>query len=102
VKPGDVVLGDRLFATCWMIAEVQASWRTGCFACTPTATRGLQGRQRLERRQGLSDNVLVWSKPKTPGMDDTRDLRSMPQELRVRVILASDRKARFACARSRW
>jgi putative transposase len=87
VKPGDVVLGDRLFATYWMIAEVQASLADGLFRLHAHRDReGCKGASRLERRQGLSDNVLIWSKPKRPEWMTQEIYDSMPNELRVRVI----------------
>jgi hypothetical protein len=87
VKAGDVVLGDRLFASYWMIADVLARGADGLFRLHAHRDRdGCKGASRLERRQGLSDNVLIWSKPKRPEWMTQEIYDSLPEELRVRVI----------------
>ena len=87
LKPGDVLLGDRLFATYWLIAEVLTYQADGVFRLHAHRDReGRRGASRLERRQGLRDNVLVWTKPKRPEWMEQADYDAMPTELRVRVV----------------
>ncbi len=87
VNPDNVVLGDRLFATYWMIAGVRVREADGLFRLHAHRDReGSKGASRLERRQGLSDNVLVWTKPKRPEWMTQEIYDSIPNELRVRVI----------------
>ena len=87
VKSGDVTLGDRLFATFWVIADVQARGADGLFRLHAHRNReGKAGASRLERRQGVRDNVLVWTKPTRPDWMTQDVYNSIPNELRVRVI----------------
>jgi putative transposase len=87
VKAGDVLLADRLFATYWVIADVLARGADGLFRLHAHRDReGCKGASRLERRQGISDNVLIWTKPKRPDWMSEETCEAMDSELRVRVI----------------
>ena len=87
LQANDVLLGDRLFATYWLIAWTLSRGADGLFRLHAHRDReGRRGASRLERQQGLSDNVLVWTRPKRPEWMDQETYDSMPAELRVRVV----------------
>jgi len=87
VQAGDVALADRLFATFWTIADVQARGADGLFRLHAHRDRdGKKGASRLERRQGVRDNVLVWTKPARPEWMTQEVYDPIPNELTVRVI----------------
>jgi putative transposase len=86
LRAGDVLLGDRLFATYWPIAWTLSCGADGLFRLHAHRDReGRRGASRLERQQGRSDNLLVWVRPRRPEWMDQETYDSMPAELRVRV-----------------
>jgi putative transposase len=86
LRAGDVLLGDRLFATYWLIAWTLSRGADGLFRLHAHRDReGRRGAGRLEGRQGPGDNLLVWVRPQRPAWMDRETYDSMPAELRVRV-----------------
>jgi hypothetical protein len=85
---GDILLGDRLFATYWLIADVLARQADTVFRLHAHRKRdGSSLSSRLERALGQDDNLVVWRKPtKRPAWMDEATYASMPLELRVRII----------------
>jgi putative transposase len=87
LAPGEVLLGDRIFATYWILAWLLARQCDGVFRLHAHRTReGGTRASRLERRLGNSDNLLVWRKPRRPEWMDEETFAAMPAELRVRVL----------------
>jgi hypothetical protein len=87
VAAGEVLLGDRIFATYWILAWLLARGADGVFRLHAHRTReGGTRSSRLERHVGECDNLLVWRKPKRPEWMDEQTHAAMPQELRVRVV----------------
>jgi hypothetical protein len=86
LKPGDVLVGDRCYASYWLIAKAQQQGIDVIF-------RQHQCRQvdfRTGRRLGRQDHVIIWKKPKRPTWMDAATWAGLPatltlRELRVRV-----------------
>jgi hypothetical protein len=86
LRAGDVVLGDRLFATFWLIALLLQRHVDGVFRLH--AHRRRDGGTRSSRRAGVlgdQDQVLVWQRPVRPEWMDEATYAQMPEELVVRV-----------------
>lgn len=86
--PRDVLLGDRLFASYWLIAQVLAQQADAVFRLHANRKRdGNSLSSRLERSLGPRDNLVVWTRPtKRPAWMDEATYASMPPELRVRIV----------------
>jgi DDE family transposase len=86
LHPRDIVLGDRLFATYWLIAWIlkrnaDAVLRLHAHRCRDGKSRSSQ----LLRVLGDRDQVLVWRRPVRPKWMDEETYAQMPEELEVRV-----------------
>jgi len=87
LRPGDVLLGDRVFATYWLIAAVLATQADGVFRLHAHRKRdGSSHSSRLERSLGQADNLVLWRRPKRPAWMDEATYAGMPAELRVRIV----------------
>jgi putative transposase len=87
LSPGDVVLGDRIFATYWLIAGVRAGDADCVFRLHAHRRRdGSSQSSRLQRALGQGDNLVVWARPKCPAWMDEATYAAMPKELRVRIV----------------
>jgi len=87
LAPKDVLLGDRLFATYWIIAGVLDRGADGVFRLHAHRSRaGASRSSRLERRLGQRDNLVVWQRPKRPDWMDQASYDATPKELRVRIV----------------
>jgi hypothetical protein len=87
LAPRDVLLGDRIFATYWLIADVLARGADGVFRLHAHRRRdGSSRSSRLERKLGERDNLVVWKRPKRPEWMDEASYALMPEQLRVRVV----------------
>jgi hypothetical protein len=87
LAPGDVLLGDRLFATYWLIAGVLARKADAVFRLH--AHRGRDGgsrSSRLLRPLGDRDNLVAWQRPNRPEWMDEETYGQMPRQLRVRIV----------------
>lgn len=83
----DILLGDRLFATYWIIADVLGRGADCVFRLHAHRSRdGASRSSRLERRLGQRDNLVVWKRPKRPNWMDQASYDAMPKELRVRIV----------------
>lgn len=83
----DVLLGDRLFGTYWIIADVLGRDADGVFRLHAHRSRTGSGTaSRLERKLGEADNLVVWRKPKRPEWMDQASYDAVPAELRVRIV----------------
>jgi hypothetical protein len=82
LQSGDVLLGDRLYASYWLVALAHV--------------RGLDVVFRLHQRRGYDfrrgtrlgpdDHVVVWSKPKRPPWLDEKTYAALPETLTVREV----------------
>jgi hypothetical protein len=83
----DVLLGDRLFATYWILAGVRGRGADGVFRLHANRRRdGASRSSRLQRRLGERDNRVVWTRPKRPEWMGQATHDAMPRELHVRVV----------------
>jgi hypothetical protein len=91
LEAGEIVLGDRYFASFFAIAGLSQRGVDGVF-------RMHQRREfdfRRGRRLGLGDHVVVWSKPERPEWMDERTYAEMPDELEVRELRVMVRRPGF-------
>jgi hypothetical protein len=82
LEAGEVVLGDRGFASFFMIAELK---RRGVDALFRNHHRRKFDFRR-GRRLGITDHVVTWTKPARPGWMDEETYEQMPAELTVREL----------------
>ena len=79
---GEIVLGDRYFASFFMIAELMRRGVDGLF-------RMHQRRKfdfRRGRRLGVEDHVVTWTKPERPEWMDEETYAQIPDEMKVREL----------------
>jgi hypothetical protein len=87
LRPGEVLLGDRLFATYWLIAWVLARHADCVFRLHAHRGRAGDSRSsRLVQALGVQDNLVVWQRPRRPAWMDEASYAQMPQELRLRIV----------------
>jgi hypothetical protein len=82
LKGGEVLLGDRFFAS--------------YFGITSLVQRGVDGLFRMHqlrkydfrrgKRLGISDHVVCWSKPPRPSWMTAAEYDALPEELRIREL----------------
>jgi hypothetical protein len=79
---GEIVLGDRCFASFFMLAELIQQEVDGLF-------RMHQRRKfdfRRGRRLGVEDHVVTWTKPERPEWMDEETYARMPDEMTIREL----------------
>ncbi len=87
LRPGEVLLGDRLFATYWLLAWLQVGHVDAVFRLHAHRCRhGNTSSSRLEQVLGEQDNLIVWRRPRRPQWMDVATYAEMPEELRVRIL----------------
>jgi hypothetical protein len=82
LRAGEIVLGDRVFASFFGIAGLSERGIDGLF-------RMHQARRydfRRGRRIGVEDHVVIWTKPERPGWMDEATYERMPAQLEVREL----------------
>jgi hypothetical protein len=82
LQAGEIVLGDRSFASYFGIAGLSQRGVDGLF-------RMHQRRKfdfRRGRRLGIEDHVVIWTKPGRPDWMDAGTYAQMPEELTVREL----------------
>jgi hypothetical protein len=82
LRAGEIVLGDRVFASFFGIAGLTQRGVDGLF-------RMHQRRKfdfRRGRRLGVADHVVTWARPARPDWMDERTYAQIPEELRVREL----------------
>jgi hypothetical protein len=90
-QPGDLLVGDRCYATYWLIAK---ALRLGCdVVFRQHQMRGVDFRS--GRRLGKDDHVITWQKPARPDWMDRATWASMPATLTVREIRLRVPKGKF-------
>jgi hypothetical protein len=81
-EPGEIVLGDRVYASFFGIAGLAGRGLDGLF-------RMHQRRKydfRRGRRLGVEDHVVTWTKPERPDWLDEAAYEAIPAELTVREL----------------
>ena len=87
LAPRDVLLGDRLFATYWLIADALGRKADCVFRLHAHRKRdGGSKSSRLQRRLGEADNLVVWKRPRRPAWMDQATYALVPEELRLRIV----------------
>jgi hypothetical protein len=82
LEPGEIVLGDRYFASFFTLAELMRRDVDALF-------RMHQCRKfdfRRGRRLGSEDHVVTWTKPQRPAWMDEKTYAQVPNELKVREL----------------
>jgi Transposase DDE domain len=82
LEPGEIVLGDRFFASFFGIAGLSQRGVDGLF-------RMHQRRKfdfRRGRRLGIEDHVVIWTKPGRPEWMDEETYAQIPAELAMREL----------------
>ena len=91
LQPGEVVLGDRYFASYFGIAGLAQRGVDSLFR--------MHQRRRIDfrrgRRVGVLDHVVVWAKPARPEWMDEETYARMPEGLRVRELRVSVQQPGF-------
>ena len=82
LQAGDVLLGDRYYASYWLVALAQARGIDVVFR--QHQRRGYDFRRGL--RLGPDDHVVVWLKPKRPAWLDEATYLALPATLTVREV----------------
>jgi Transposase DDE domain len=82
LERGEIVLGDRCFASYFMIAELQQ--------------RGVDGLLRMHQRRkfdfrrgrplGFEDHVVTWTKPERPEWMDEETYAQIPSQMEIREL----------------
>jgi len=78
--PGNVVLGDALYCSYWLIATLQADGIDGLFEQHGSRITDF----RRGRRLGARDHVVSWKKPARPHWMTPEEYAACPDELAVR------------------
>lgn len=91
LEPGEVVLGDRCFASFFGIAGLSQRGVDVLFR--------MHQRRKFDFRRGcrlaIEDHVVVWTKPARPKWMDEGTYAQMPDELKVRELRASVKQLGF-------
>jgi hypothetical protein len=82
LRAADVLLGDRYYASYWLVALAQARGIDVVFR--QHHKRGYDFRRGL--RLGPDDHIVVWQKPKRPQWLDEATYTTLPQTLTVREL----------------
>jgi hypothetical protein len=82
LEAGEIVVGNRCFASFFMLAELMRREVDGLFRMHQCRTFDF----RRGRRLGSEDHVVTWTKPKRPEWMDEETYAQMPNELKVREL----------------
>jgi Transposase DDE domain len=82
LEPGEIVLGDRCFASYFMIAALKERGVDCLFRMHQRRKFDFHSGQRL----GSEDHVVTWTKPERPEWMDEETYAQMPKELEIREL----------------
>lgn len=82
LQSGDVLLGDRYYASYWLVALAQARGIDVVFR--QHHRRGYDFRR--GKRLGADDHIVVWKKPQRPQWLDAATYAALPETLTVREV----------------
>jgi len=85
LKPGDIVLGDRLYCVYAYLAQLQDMGCDGVFRLN--GSRALTMDFCEGQRLGKNDRLITWKRPLAPSRGLSRDvIDALPATLKVRII----------------
>ena len=90
-RAGDIVVGDRYFASFFGIAPLLERGVEGCSGCISGGTYDF----RRGRRLGVEDHVVRWTKPARPEWMDEALYAQLPEELLIRELRVRVQRAGF-------
>jgi hypothetical protein len=82
IEAGDIVLGDRTFASFFGIAGLKDRGADGLFRMHQMRKFDL----RRGRRLGVEDHVVNWTKPERPAWMDRETYAQMPDQMTIREL----------------
>lgn len=82
LRPGDILLGDRYYASYWLVALAQQRGVDVVFRQHQCRASDF----RRGRRLGREDHVVVWTKPRRPAWLDEATYQALPATLTVREL----------------
>jgi len=82
LRPGDILLGDRYYASYWLIALAQQRGLDVVFRQHQRRASDFRRGVRL----GREDHDVVWTKPKRPDWLDEATYQALPEALTVREL----------------
>jgi hypothetical protein len=82
LEPGEIVVGDRYFASYFGIASLVERSVDGLFRMHQLRKYDFRRGKRL----GISDHVVTWTKPARPEWMDEETYAQVPNELKVREL----------------
>ena len=82
LEPGEIVLGDRVFASFYGILGLSERGVDGLFRMHQRRKHDF----RRGRRLGVEDHVVTWTRPDRPDWMDEATYERMPAELKVREL----------------
>ena len=82
LESGEIVLGDRCFASYFMIAELLQRGVDGLFRMHQRRKFNFRGGRQL----GFEDHVATWTKPERPEWMDEETYAQIPNELEIREL----------------
>jgi Transposase DDE domain len=91
LEAGEIVLGDRYFASYFGIAGLSLRGVDGLFR--------MHQRRKVDFRRGcriaIADHIVVWTKPARPDWMDEATYAEMPEELRARELRVTIKQPGF-------
>jgi hypothetical protein len=82
LRPGDVLVADRYYCSCWLVALAVARGVDVVFRMHQLRRYDC----RRGRRLGPGDHVVTWAKPARPGWMDEATYATLPEALSVRAL----------------
>ena len=82
LEAGEIVLGDRYFASYFMIAELLQRGVDGLFRMHQRRKFDFRGGRQL----GFEDHVVTWTKPQRPEWMDEETYAQIPNEMKIREL----------------
>jgi Transposase DDE domain len=82
VHPGDVFVGDRIYANYQTLAELPLRHADGVFRLSVQRQKGFGTGERL----GRDDWLQTWERPKRPKAVTAEEWQKLPEQIRVRVL----------------
>jgi hypothetical protein len=94
LRRGDVLLGDRLYASYWEIARAQQ-----CGADVVSRLSASREPPRFRGKHSVANRRLCWLKPQRPWWMAKGDYRALPGQLRLRAVRVDVRRRGFRTRR---
>ncbi len=91
LESGEIVLGDRYFASYFMIGELRDRGVDGLFRMHQRRKFDFRGGRQL----GFEDHVVTWTKPPRPEWMDEETYAQVPNEMKIRELRFKFQKPGF-------